>query len=77
MGFINEPTRFEWEMTLDVSKNLYLGEIMGFHTRKKNKFDIGEQVSKWNNDWKDSYNDMMDNQDIIVDEDEMDDEDDW
>lgn len=42
------------------------------HTRKKDKSDysgvttpIGEQTDKWNNDWKDQYDEMMENQDIV------------
>jgi len=39
---------------------------MGQHTRKSNSnFDIGSQVSKWNNDWADSYEEMMKNQDVM------------
>lgn len=58
---------------------------MGSHTRKKSNtnFDIGSQVDKWNNNWSDSYDEMMENQDVMPTSDEEmndyddEDEDDW
>jgi len=44
---------------------------MGTHKRsKKPNFDIGSQISKWDKTWRNSYREMMKNQDIVPSDDD-------